>query len=471
MLLLYRTILLLVGGGGLLVGTLLLFALSLSWSSAENLKPLSENLGFRAGLQALNEQMTVGRRTPGGPAYAKDFREQVAAMAGDASSAALAPRTAETLQRLADALNENPTTAVAVDEGGGIAVILAREDAAYRELFEEVQTNVRREFQALLALLIVLPALSIALLVFFHRRVLAPVNDLSRFLALLARKDYVVAAADNVDPLVRPLFENYNRMVKRMHDLEQGHQKREDSLRQDVDQATRALFQQQAALSRMERLAAVGEVSARLGHELRNPLSGVLMVLINLREEIDSQDQDQRLGLAIGELERIAHLLTRVVEESRQVPERPRSLDLQHVVEEIAMLVRYQLDDEIRLETEVPKDLRCTLPESGVRHALLNLVLNAADALSGRAGTVQISAEPRDGELAIRVSDDGPGFPEELLGAGVHEFGSWRHGGTGLGLATVRRFAFANSGRLELANRAEGGAVATLVIPEADRRD
>jgi signal transduction histidine kinase len=467
MLLLYRTILLLVGGGGLLVGTLLLFALSLSWSSAERLKPLSENLEFRAALQVLHERMAVARQAPGAPANEKDFRQQVAAMADAASNAALASETPETLRVLA----RDATPAVANGQARGIAEILAREDAAYRELVEEVRTNVRREFQALLALVIVLPALSLALLIFFHRRVLAPVNDLSRFLSLLARKDYVVAAADNADPLVRPLFDRYNRMVKRMHDLEQGHQKREDSLRQDVDQATRALFQQQVALARMERLAAVGEVSARLGHELRNPLSGVLMALINLRDEIDSQDQDQRLGLAIGELERIAHLLTRVVEESRQVPERPRLLDLRHVVEEMAMLVRYQLDEETRLETDVPKDLRCTLPESGLRHALLNLVLNAADALSGRAGTVRISAERRDGEVAIRVSDDGPGFPEELLGAGVHEFGSWRHGGTGLGLATVRRFAFANSGRLELGNRPGGGAVATLVIPEAERRN
>jgi signal transduction histidine kinase len=391
-------------------------------------------------------------------------------MAEQASGAALAPQTAGTLRRLA-VLLDGPAPTAAAGRAAAIAEVLAHEDAAYRVLFEEVQTNVQREFQALVALFIALPALSIALLVFFHRRVLAPVNDLSRLLGLLARKDYVVAGTDNVDPLVRSLFDKYNRMAKRMHDLEQGHQKREDSLRQDVDQATRALFQQQAALSRMERLAAVGEVSARLGHELRNPLSGVLMALINLRDESHSQDQDQRLGLAIGELERIAHLLSRVVEESRQVPERPRPLDLRHVVEGIAMLVRYQLDDEIRLETYCPRDLRCTLPESGLRHALLNLVLNAAAALSGRGGTVRITAERRDGELAISVSDDGPGFPDELLGAGVHEFGSWRHGGTGLGLSTVRRFAFANSGRLELANRAEGGAMATLLIPEPDRRD
>jgi signal transduction histidine kinase len=319
----------------------------------------------------------------------------------------------------------------------------------------------------MLALALLLPALGLALILFLHRRVLGPVSDLSGFLALLARREYAVAATDSVDPLVRPLYERYNRTVKRMHDVDQGHQKREDSLRQQVDQATRALFQQQAAMARTERLAAVGEVSARLGHELRNPLSGVLMAISNLREEIDSEDQDRRLGLAIAELERISHLLTRVVEESRQVPERPRPLELRTVVDEVVSLAQHQVDDSVRLETAVPQGLVWTLPEAGFRHALLNLVLNAAQALHECGGRVRIEAGVQGGELAVVVSDDGPGFPDVLLSAGVHEFGSWRSGGTGLGLATVRRFAFANSGRLQLANRPQGGARATLLLPAA----
>jgi signal transduction histidine kinase len=189
------------------------------------------------------------------------------------------------------------------------------------------------------------------------------------------------------------------------------------------------------------------------------------MALNNLRQEIDSDDQDQRLGLAIGELERISHLLTRVVEESRQQPERPRRLRLYQVIGELAGLARYQLDERIDLQTEVSRDLECYLPESGLRHALLNLVLNSAQAMHGRSGTVHISAAREDGELVVSVNDDGPGFPQELLSAGVHEFGSWRAGGTGLGLATVRRFAFANSGRLELSNPPEGGACAILRLP------
>jgi len=456
MILLYRTILLLVGGGGLLIAILLLFVLTLSWTNAERLRPLGEHLRFQQSVETARLRIVDERLSD---PTAQRLRELAA------SPAALAADSAATLRqaaaRLADPAAGGSLETVAEDLGD----VLSAERRAHRDLVERLGQDNRRQFHAVLALAVVLPVLSIAMLVFFHRRVLAPVNDLSHFLALVARKDYAMAATEDVDPLVRPLYEKYNRMVKRMHDVDQGHQKREDTLRQHVDQASRALFQQQVAMARIERLAAVGEVSARLGHELRNPLSGVLMALANLREEIDSADQDERLGLAIAELERIGLLLTRVVEESRQSPERPRPLKLDRVIGELAALARYQLDEQVVLEAEVPADLECSLPESGFRHALLNLVLNAAQSMDGSSGSVRIVAR-RDGEeLAVSVIDDGPGFPEELLSAGVHEFGSWRRGGTGLGLATVRRFAFANAGSLKLENRPQGGACATLRLP------
>lgn len=453
MILLYRTILLLVGGGGVLIAILLVFVLSLSWTNAERLRPLAEHLRFQQLLDEYRSQLAD-------PAQRAEVRDRLRLLAAD--SVPLVADTPPLLRRLLD----SGIADVALDRA--LLQVLADERMAHRQLLERLREDNQREFHAVLALAVVLPVLSIALLAFFHRRVLAPVYDISGFLALLARKDYVVAATENVDPLVRPLYEKYNRMVKRMHDVDEGHRKREDTLRQHVDQAGRALIQQQASMARMERLAAVGEVSARLGHELRNPLSGVLMALGNLRGEIDSDDQDRRLGLAIAELERIGHLLTRVVEESRQEPERPRRLQLARVVDELAMLVRYQLDDGIVLATDVADDLECTLAECGFRHALLNLVLNAAQAMDGGTGRVSISAHMHDGELLVSVSDDGPGFPRELLESGVHEFGSWRRGGTGLGLATVRRFAFAIGGRLELSNRPGGGACATLRLPGCD---
>jgi two-component system NtrC family sensor kinase len=463
MLLLYRTILLLVGGGGLLVAVLLLFILMLSWTNAERIRPLEAHLAFTDALSDVRTALAAAAGEEG-PLQHRGTVDPGAALRELArDTTAMVPGTGDALQAAAAQLGPSgPASVVA-----GLESVIGQEAAARRALLDGLHEDNRREFQVVLALALVLPALTVALLLFFHRRVLAPVTDLSGFLALLARKDYALAPTDSVSPVVRPLYEKYNRMVKRMQDLEQGHRKREFSLREDVDQATRALLRQQAALSRVERMAAVGEVSARLGHELRNPLSGVLMALVNLREDVDLADQDERLGLAIAELERIAGMLTRVVDDSRLGPERARRLQLEGIVAEMVQLVRYQLNDEVTLETDVPEDLEVVLPETGLRHALLNLVLNAAQAIGDRPGTIRIGAE-RDGDaLLLSVTDDGTGFPPALLDAGVNEFGTWRHGGTGLGLATVQRFAFALSGRLELTNLANGGARATLRLPAA----
>jgi signal transduction histidine kinase len=189
------------------------------------------------------------------------------------------------------------------------------------------------------------------------------------------------------------------------------------------------------------------------------------MTLSNLREDLDSEDREERLGLAIRELERVASLLTNLVEESRQAPERPRRLDLGEVLDELARLVRYQLGEQVVLELEAPRGLHSRLPEGALRYAVLNLVLNAAQALGDTGGAIRVTLARRDGLAEVAVSDDGPGFPAELLRIGVHDFGSWRRGGTGIGLAMVHRFARDHGGRLELGNVPGAGARAALLLP------
>jgi len=292
-----------------------------------------------------------------------------------------------------------------------------------------------------------------------------PLNDLGYLMGLLARKDYTAATIDQVDPLMAPLFEKYNRMVRRMRDLDAGHSKREDALQQDVDQAMRALIQQQATLRRSERMATVGEMSARLAHDLRNPLSGVLMALTNMRAEVESTEQGERLGMAIMELERIARLFNNLVDDARQIAERPERLQLSQVIDDLIRLLRYQLEPTVTITTEVSERIYCRLPEAGFRHVVLNLVLNAAQAMGEGAGRIEIRAFSLDGHVALNISDDGPGFPRQLLDQGIYEYGAWRQDGTGLGLATARRFALEYGSRLELKNLPDGGACATLILP------
>lgn len=478
---LYRTILLMSVVWVLVIGIVLALLVILSSQNAHGLAPLSRHVAYAAELDSVRDALDE-RFIPRASVSALDRRliarsiDTLERLALDES--ALSQESSAFIQGSAVALREvqmMDANAAAGSKAQALSQALAllrkalrAERSAHKELLRELIANGERQRQAALILAVVIPIATLAFMLFFRRRILAPLNDLGYLIGLLSRKDYAAAMTDDVDPLMAPLFEKYNRMVKRMRDLDLGHTKREEALQQDVEKATRALVAQQLALARAERMAAVGDLSARLAHDLRNPLSGVLMALTNLRDEVDSAEHNERMEMMIRELERVARLLNNLVEESRQVPERPERLQLGRVTEDLIKLLRYQLDPSVAVKIHIPEEIYCRLPEAGFRHVMMNLVTNAAQAIGKGPGTIEISAAVKDGQVELAISDDGPGFPEELLKAGVHEYGTWRKGGAGFGLATARRFVLANGSRLELQNREEGGAVAVLILPVED---
>ncbi|MGD8933025.1 MAG: ATP-binding protein, partial [Chromatiales bacterium] len=298
-------------------------------------------------------------------------------------------------------------------------------------------------------------------------RIKHPLDDLGDLLVRLAGRDYRPvpnAALSGTAALLQPVFRSYNSLVSRLQELEAQHRAREHTLEQEVRQATEALLEQNRELARAERLAAVGAVSAGLAHELRNPLAGIQMACSKLQRSLGKSDQAARIEAVIGEIKRINGLLTQNVDAARHAPEALERIRLSTLVDEFLNLVRYQVPAGIELQAQVPADLMCLLPVAGLRQALLNLVLNSVQAL-GDKGHVTVKVQRQDDRLVLSVSDDGPGFPAEMLSVGVRPFATGRSGGTGLGLAMVRRFTRDHNGELELANRQPHGARVSLQLP------
>ena len=120
--------------------------------------------------------------------------------------------------------------------------------------------------------------------------------------------------------LVQPVFRSYNELVHRLQELEAEHNDREQTLEQEVRQATGALLTQSRQLARSERLAAVGAVSAGLAHELRNPLAGIQMACAKLQRALGDSDQSARLDAVVAELKRLNRLLSERVDAARHAP-------------------------------------------------------------------------------------------------------------------------------------------------------
>jgi signal transduction histidine kinase len=339
------------------------------------------------------------------------------------------------------------------------------EDTASLGMFETVHDAARRALQLALATLIAFPLLVIAFLYGLHGRLVAPLGRLADMLTMLTERNYQPIEERGTTPTLRPLLSSYNQLVARLELLEERHANRERELSAAVDEAMRSLLLTHSALTRAERLAAAGEVAAGLAHDLRNPLAGIRLALHNLESDSSDADTTARLQLVGGEIDRLVNTLNGHLDRARHRPEAPAPIRIDETLRNTALLQGFSFGDKVRLRVEAPAELRCRLPEAGFRHTLLNLMNNACEALSDKGGDVRIRAELLQQELHISIEDDGPGFSAQLLTSGPRAFASEKGNGTGLGLATARRFAHECGGRLELSNHQRGGARVVLAIP------
>lgn len=331
------------------------------------------------------------------------------------------------------------------------------------QMLEEINFDTQTE---LYIALVTFTLILIGAMLFLHYRILHPLNDLRQLLERLTEENYTPITTAHLDPLLFPVFNSYNEMVIHLAELEEAKRLYAQSLQREVRLATQALLDQQNSLARAERLAAIGEVAAEFAHEIRNPLAGIQMAFSNLRREIDDPRQCERMELITNELKRLARLLNDMLDQSRHTPETATDFDLATLIRDLLTLTRYQIAETTTLSYDMPEPLRVHLPESGLRQALLNLILNAAEILEDNNGHINIQVHSKANAINITVSDNGPGFCPDMLNYGIRPFRTSRQRGTGLGLAMVQRFAKDLGGSIKLANQQPHGACVTVALPK-----
>lgn len=184
-------------------------------------------------------------------------------------------------------------------------------------------------------------------------------------------------------------------------------------------------------LMAQERLAAVGRLASGVAHEINNPLAGMLVAIDTYRQSPASkQDAEKTLGFMERGLQQIRDTVGALLVECRfeQRTLTPEDID------DLATLVRgNELGRHAQLTWHNSLDGTCSIPAGPVRQILINLTLNALQAVRP-GGRVSVSVDRRDDLLDIRVGDDGPAIPQETLEHIFEPFHSERPGGTGLGL-------------------------------------
>jgi len=460
--------------GGLLILTLVI-QIYLSWRAHQRLAPVSAHIAQLVRLQGVSLEMQgklIESLTNEGAFTLIEragMRDEIQAIVElDANLVGDTPALLAEIHAILDdtRIGARETLILALSR---IRRVIDAEGRAHQRLINQVNRAMTWELDLGTATLLALPVGALLLIYLLRRRILRPLNHLSFLMTLLARRDYSPAPVAGVDPMLRPLTENYNAMAARLKELEKEQESREQDLKGVVHKATHALLEQQRTLANAERLAAVGEMMARIAHELRNPLAGMKMACANLREELnaapDTAPSVARVTLIANEIDRVILVLNSLLDQSRHSPEPVREIQLAQTIADLVTLVQYQIPARIRIERRIPADIRCRVPDASLRQALLNLVLNAQQVIGDADGRILIEASAQDDLLQLRVCDDGPGFPPDMLESGIRAFVTHRPDGTGLGLSMVQRFARAQNGRITLSNLEPRGACVTLLLP------
>lgn len=219
------------------------------------------------------------------------------------------------------------------------------------------------------------------------------------------------------------------------------------------------------------RLAAAGEMAARMAHELRNPLGSIELfaglLKKNLRDDPEKEQWAIHISSAVSAMD---YALTNLLLFTGKPLPVFKNNDVTRIIEEarifsLPLLIQNQIEVMVRLD-KVTMPIRCD--ESLLKQVFLNLILNAVDAMQN-GGTLTI-----DGELCMigsqemakfRISDTGEGIPEELMSRIFDPFFTTKNKGTGLGLSIVYNAISAHQGMIEVVSSKEKGTTFTLVLP------
>jgi signal transduction histidine kinase len=229
-----------------------------------------------------------------------------------------------------------------------------------------------------------------------------------------------------------------------------------------------ALTQAQAQLLQSEKLAAFGQLGAGIAHEVKNPLAGILGCAQLSLMKIDKESPlFKNLQLIEKETKRCKGIIENLLKFSRQEKAAFAPIGINEVVDDTIALVNHQLElQQIKVKRDLAPDLpRIRGNANQLQQVLLNLLINAQDAMGGTPGSVTVSTRMLDtGYTELRVRDTGPGIPKEIMHKLFDPFFTTKPTGQGTGLGLSVSFGIVKDHGGEIRAESEPGRGAAFVI-------
>ncbi len=303
-----------------------------------------------------------------------------------------------------------------------------------RRGFEDVVTNRVILFLAISVMGLVIGGLMGLIL---SRLVLRPVEDLRNGVMQLAAQNFSATVPVGSDDELGDLAQAFNAMAVRLRE---------------------ARDEQQQAFQR-DKLAALGELSAALAHEIRNPI-GVINTASALLEKAEQtpEKKSELIRMLREESQRVGNLVQDFLQLSRH--RQPNFASIDPVIPmERALATALAGRDNIRIRRYIGHNDAHIMADAGLlQQAWGNILTNAIQAMGEQGGELYVSTSSVNGRVVLSIEDSGPGIPAEVMPRLFEPFFTTKAQGTGLGLSLANTLVEANGGKLEVLPPEHGGA-------------
>jgi len=238
-------------------------------------------------------------------------------------------------------------------------------------------------------------------------------------------------------------------------------------LERRIDELNAELAEKNKAMERTRRLAAMGEMAAKIAHEIRNPLGSMLIFSTILCRELEGQPRRQKIA---GHMVESVRNLDRILSDMLVFANRPEPVltlvDMREIIGKAIEVCSSRKGARIALETDFSGGTTLHADSRLLVQLFVNLFYNALDAMGTGPGVLRISAGSADGEVVeVVVEDTGCGMDEATQERMFDPFFTTRHSGTGLGLAIVATIAETHGGSIACSSVPGQGTAFTVSLP------
>jgi signal transduction histidine kinase len=235
-----------------------------------------------------------------------------------------------------------------------------------------------------------------------------------------------------------------------------------------VDERTAELKLSQAHLIHLEKLSALGKLTGSISHEFNNPLQGIRNAINTISKSPLSEEDAKIASLGIRECDRMAKMIFGLRDFYKPTSDEVSHIDINQCIEEVLLLEKKSLEERnIQINIHFSeKILLVEVVADQIKQVLLNLVQNAADAMTDK-GQISLATKKQDSHVIIKIQDTGKGISDDDIKNIFEPFFTTKESeqGTGLGLSISYGIIKDHGGEIEVKSELEEGSIFTIKLP------